>query len=137
MSARKLTNSRRSGGLPGLLLAVLALVSQLALGSIVLPDDASAQERSVAALEALSVLCDSSVPTSPDQAPTHHRHSPDCAICPLSVALAMPAVVLASGPELPPRSSRLATRASLPPPARAPPGQPRYTPPSRGPPVLS
>jgi hypothetical protein len=128
----------RPAGLPGLLVALLAIASQLALGAIVLPDEASAREQSVAALDALTIFCSSATPTAPDDAPKHHhRHAQDCAICPLAVALAMPAAVLASAPALPPPSSRAADRAALPPPARGPPAQPRYTPPSRGPPVLS
>ncbi len=137
MLFRRLISSRRSGGFSGLLLAVLALVSQIALGAIVVPDEASMGERSVAALDALSILCNSSMPTAPGETPKHHRPNIDCAICPLAVALAMPAVVLASGPELPTPTSQLVNRAALPPPARGPPAQPRQTPPSRGPPVLS
>ncbi len=122
-------------GLPGLLVAVVALASQLALGSVVLPDEAAARDQSVATLDALTILCDAAGPASPGQ-PPRHQHHPDCALCPLSVALALPAVVLTSEPALPPPSSRLADGAALPPPARGPPAQPRHTPPSRGPPVL-
>lgn len=137
MFSRRSITPRRRGGLPGLLLAVLALVSQLALGAVVLPDPASAQEQSVAALDALSILCNSASPTAPGEGPRHHRQDRDCVPCPLAVSLALPAAVLASGPELPPPSSQLADSVSLPPPARGPPAQPRQTPPSRGPPVLS
>jgi hypothetical protein len=135
MSSRQRTPSRPVRSLAGLLLAVLALVSQLALGAIVLPDEAAAQEQSIAALDAISVLCQSPTPAAPDRAPAHHR-CPDCALCPLSVALAMQATVLASGPDLPPPSSQSAIRLALPPPARAPPAQPHTTPLPRGPPVL-
>ena len=128
----------RPANVPGFLVALLAIASQLALGAIVLPDEVSAREQSVAALDALSILCDSATPTKPDDAPKHHhRQNPDCAICPLGVALAMPAAVLVSGPALPPPSSHMADRSAFPPPARGPPAQPRHTPPSRGPPVLS
>ncbi len=123
-------------GLPGLLVAVLAIASQLALGTIVLPDEAAAREQSVAALDALSILCNAAAPAAPDQ-PVHHRHNPDCAVCPLSVALAMPAAVLGSAPEVPAPSSQSAARATLLPPARGPPAQPHRTPPSQGPPLLS
>lgn len=136
MSSRQLTNSRRLGGFPSVLLALLALVSQLALGAVVLPDAASAQDQSVAALEALSVLCDSSKPNPPGQ-PGHRQHDPDRALCPLAVALALPVFVLAAGPELPLPSRALADTAPLVPQARAPPALPRQTPPSRGPPILS
>ena len=137
MSSRQTTQPRFLGGLPGLLLAVLALVSQLALGSFVLPDEAAAREQSVAALDALSVICNSTNPASPTPTKPHHRHGPDCAVCPLCIALALQAVVLGSPPDLPAPSSRLADRATLPPPARAPPAQPRLAPPARGPPVLT
>ena len=136
MVSRRLIPLRRSGGVPGLLLAVLALVSQIALGMIVLSDKALAREQSVAALDALSVVCDSSAP-APAQAPRRHQHAPDCALCPLTMALALPAAVLTSAPEVPAPSSQAVARAFLPPPARGPPAQPRPTPPSRGPPVLS
>ena len=115
---------------PGLLLAILALVSQLALGSLVLPGDAAAEEQ-IAALDALSVLCDASMPVPP----AHHRNAPDPALCPLSLTLALPAMVLAAGPDVPPPRSRLAGRTILPPPARGPPTQPRFTALPRGPPV--
>jgi hypothetical protein len=136
MSSRQRTTQRPVCSLPGLLLAVLALVSQLALGAIVLPDVAEAQEQSVAALDAISVLCQSPTPALPDRAPAHH-HCPDCALCPLCVALAMQGVVLASGPEMPPPSCQSVSRVALPPPARAPPAQPHTTPLPRGPPVLT
>ncbi len=135
MSSRQTAHPRFLGSLPGLLLAVLALFSQLTLGAVILPDEAAAQAQSVAALDALSVICSSTNPSTP--ARPHHRHSPDCAVCPLCTALAMQAVVLVSGPDLPAPSSRLADRATLPPPARAPPAQPRHTPPPRGPPALT
>jgi hypothetical protein len=121
---------------PGWLLAMLALTSQLALGAVVLPDEAGGRNHSVATLDALSILCNSAAPTAPHQVP-HHRHHPDCVLCPLCVALAMPAVILTSGPELPQPTFRLTEGAALLPPARGPPAQPRHTPPSRGPPSLS
>ena len=136
MASRQTKHLRSLGSLPGLLLAVLALVSQLALGSIAMPDEAAAREQSVAALDSLSIICSATTPV--EHAPgQHHHHGMDCAVCPLCAALAMHAVVLGSGPDLPAPSSRLAHRATLPPPARAPPAQPRHAPPPRGPPVLT
>ncbi len=136
-----MSSRRRHPWLPAnvlsLLLALLALTSQVALGAVVLPDEAAAREQSVATLDALSIICDSSPATAPDQPPPHHRHNPDCALCPLTTALAMPAVILASGPDLPPPTRRVGDAAALPPPARGPPAQPCHTPPSRGPPILS
>ncbi len=122
--------------IPGLLLAVLALVSQIALGSLVLPDAASAQEQSIAALDALSIICSTGTPATPGDHPAHH-HAPDCTLCPLCVTLALPGVILSTAVELPAPSSQSAGRASLPPPARGPPSQARTTPPARGPPALA
>ncbi len=127
----------RRGGIPGWLLALLALVSQLALGGIVLPDEAAAQESSVAALEALTVLCDSSAPTPPD-VPRRHQRGPDAAMCPAASVLALAAVILTPAPALPPLTRQVAAAPALPPTARGPPAAPpRYIPASRGPPVLS
>ena len=75
-------------GFPGLLIALLALVSQVALGAVVLPDEASARDQSAATLDAVSILCDGAAPAPRDRAPAHHRHDPECALCPLCIALA-------------------------------------------------
>jgi hypothetical protein len=105
--------------LAGLLVAVLALVSQLALGAMVLPDDDP--QAQLDALSALTVLCRTGVPaTDRDQAPLHHRRA-DPALCPLSVALALPGVILTPAPVLPSLVALLTLRAMGPPPARAPP----------------
>ncbi len=71
-------------------LAAVALVSQLLLGSLVLPDDATAG--AAARLRAVVVLC-SSHPTAPDP-PVHHHRPVDPAACPLEIALELPAVIL-------------------------------------------
>src|SRR5579875_719411 len=82
----------------GLLAAVLALVSQLALGALVVPgaDDAGALAR----LDAVSILC-SDLPTPDDGGAAHRHHAADLALCPLTVALDAPAFVLSTGPALP------------------------------------
>ena len=136
MSPRHRTDTWLRGRLAGFLLAVVALASQLALGAMVLPDEASAREQSTAALEAMTVLCDSSVPAAPDHGPAHHRHVADSALCPFSAMGSLQAAVLASAPDLPLPVSRLAARAGLPPLARGPPAPSRRAPPPRGPPVL-
>ena len=118
-----LTRTLRSS--VGLLLAVLALVSQLALGSVVLSDDAQAAE-----FDAIAVLCQTGAP-----APVHHQHAPDCAICPLCVALALPGVILTPGPVLPAPSVRGVAVVALPPPARAPPARTLRLAQPRGPPI--
>ena len=126
---------RLTNGLPGLVLAMLALISQLALGSVVLPDSASAQEQSTAALDAFSIICSTPTAATPGRPPAHHRHAPDGTLCPLCVTLAMQAVILATAPVLPAPAGQRVGRAALPPPARAPPSQPRAVPPARGPPA--
>jgi hypothetical protein len=124
-------------GMPALLLAILALISQLALGSLVLPDSVSAREQSVAALDALSILCSTGTPAAPGNTPAHHHHAPDCTLCPLCVTLAAPSAILTTVAALPAPSSQAVARAALPPPARGPPSQARPVPPARGPPILT
>ena len=136
MSLRQITIPGFGCRLLGRLLAVLAVVSQLALGSVFLPDEASAQQQ-VAALDALSVLCDSTTPILPSGQPAHQRHSHGGPLCPLSVTLALPAVVLASAPDLPLPQGRSAGQSALPPPSRGPSTQPRYALLPRGPPALT
>jgi hypothetical protein len=117
----------------GLLLALLALVSQLALGTMVLPDDSAVPQ-----LDAISILCQTGAPDQPQPATPHHQHVPDCAICPLCVALAVPGVILTPAPMLPlPPSIRHVAQIALPPPSRGPPSRPLHISPSRGPPVLT
>ena len=82
----------------GLLLALLAFVSLLALGATVLPDDASAAQQTE--LDAVSILCASSPAASPAHRPHPPRHHASPALCPLSLALALPLIVLALLPLL-------------------------------------
>ncbi len=79
----------------GLLLAMLAFVSLLALGATVLPDDAQQTE-----LDAVSILCVTSAAALPTQAPHPPRHHAAPVLCPLSLALALPLVLLALLPLL-------------------------------------
>jgi hypothetical protein len=91
----------------GLVLAVVALIGQLALGAMVLPD--AAQARQVSALDALSVMCGGVAPAA-HQGPAAHRgpaaprrhHAAEVALCPLSGALAGQAFVVAPEPVVPP-----------------------------------
>ena len=77
----------------GVLAAVLALVSQLAIGAMVLPDRAPA----ATAVASIAVLCVGATapahgPTLP--APAHRPHTGGgVGLCPLGVALDLPAVV--------------------------------------------
>ena len=101
----------------GLLTALLALVSQLALGAMVLPDAPD----QVAALDAVGILCSGAAPTDDGGTAPHRHHASDLALCPLTVALALPAVVLTSAPALPPPAPVLAFRMRERPPGRGPP----------------
>jgi hypothetical protein len=114
--------SRRFRHLSGylrFLLAGIALVSQLALGAVVLPDDAP--QGAIAALAAASILCGGNHPS--DQGPASHKHQPaNPALCPISVALALPSVIPTPTPELPGSSnSVLYLRTLERPPGRGPP----------------
>jgi hypothetical protein len=115
-----------------LLLAILALVSQVALGSLVLPAESAAAE-----LDTVAILCQTGTPDAPPAAPRHHQHAPDCAICPLCAALALPGALLSPAPLLPTPSVHQVARIALPPAARGPPSLPLRISLARGPPVLT
>lgn len=118
----------------GLLAVLVALVSQLALGAIVAPDDGAAR-RDVAALEAVSVLCVSGHALPGPHAPAPH-HGVDVSLLPLSDALAVSAVILPSVETLPPPCTlRRGVRGGLAP-TRAPPRPTFSDSYPRGPPAL-
>lgn len=117
----------------GLLLAILALVSQLALGAMVLPDQATAADRTT--LDAVAVLCRGGTPAP--HRPTAPHHTSDHALCPLSVALALPAVALTPGAPVPPPSSTRLIPAWARPAATGPPAALSSARFARGPPVLA
>ncbi len=126
---------RRTGPvrrLPGFLVALLALISQLALGAAVLPDHAPAD--GVAALAAAMVDCAPGAPAAPP--PTHHQQD-GSALCPLSVALALPSVILTPAPILPAPLPMMAMRTASRPQARAPPNRVLIAAFPRGPPALA
>ena len=115
--------SRRFRHLSGylrFLLAGIALVSQLALGAMVLPDDSP--QGALAALDAASILCGGNHPSG-HGSPASHRHQPaNPALCPISVALSLPSVIPTPAPELPVSSgSVLYLRTKQRPPGRGPP----------------
>lgn len=90
---------RHRSGLFEYLIATIALVSQIALGAIVLPDRSAQQD--LAAFAAASIFCNGGH-TAGHHAPASHRHRPaDPALCPLSIALALPSVILSPVPVLP------------------------------------
>ena len=122
--------------MPGLLLAVLALVSQLALGSVVLPNATAGQSLDTA-LDTLTILCSADAPPVDGHRPPVHRHAPEQALCPMRVAAALHAVVLAAPPPIPlPPSQRTgpAVAASR---ARSPPQSSGTHALPRGPPLLA
>lgn len=77
MARSRRTTSRRLHGWPGRLLAVLALVSQLALGAIVVSENRPADAG--VWIDAVSVLCRAGQRSLDTPAPTHGRSSPRCA----------------------------------------------------------
>ncbi len=120
--------------LPGFIVAVLALISQLALGAIVLPDHTPTD--GAAALAAAMVDCAPGT-TPPARPDTPGHHNDGAALCPLSVALALPSVILSPAPALPTPPLVLAVRTDRLPPARAPPSRVPDAAYPRGPPALS
>ena len=104
-------------GLLGLLVAVMAMVSQLALGATVLPDDRPAGP--TAALTALVVFCQTGHLLGDKPVPAHRM--PQTTLRPLSVTLALPAAIPVSAILLPVPSTALPLRVVPLPPARAPP----------------
>ncbi|WP_419729473.1 hypothetical protein [Lichenicola sp.] len=114
------------------LFAVVALVGQLAVSSLVLPDrsDAAALSR----VDAATVLCMSGTTT---QTPPAHRHHPLHAARPLDLALELPAVILLPGSGLPPPRLPIGGERILLPPARAPPAATAWAWRARDPPDLA
>jgi hypothetical protein len=102
------------------LLAAIALVSQLALGAMVLPDDDA--RGAIAALDATVILCGADHPSG-HTGPASHKHQHAApALCPISIALALPGVITTSAPELTTiYESVLFLRARERPPGRGPP----------------
>lgn len=116
------------------LFAIVALVSQLALGSLVLPDQAAA--RSIVDVRSATVLCKSSPPGL--KLPSHQeRHPTQETVCLLDGALELPAVILIPAVILPPLRLPTAGRLIGLPPARAPPSAVRWAQRARGPPNLA
>jgi hypothetical protein len=115
-----------------LLAAMLALVSQLALGAMVLPDIVQSD---LAALDAAAVLCGTPAPGGHAPAPRHQ--APDCALPSLAVALALPAVILGAAPGLPPRRAAAVGEAGRIEAPRTPPQHFASAGLPRGPPPLS
>lgn len=83
----------------GFLAAVLALNSQIALGAMVIPDDATRSQS--AAPGAVSMFCAGTPGDAPHGPSRHLPHAPGGALCPLSIELAATVFVLGSTPVLP------------------------------------
>ncbi len=128
MPRRFQRRSRRAG----LLIAAVAMVSQLAFGAMTAPVAPSGQ---LAALAALSVLCHGQ-PPAPDR-PAPSRRVAVVALCPLGVTRAPPVAILLPAVGLPTPPAALALRIAPTPPARAPPAQAALTAFPRGPPVTA
>ena len=118
----------------GLIAFLAALVSQLALGAVVIPDDPQSQ---LAALDAASVFCQSGNGAQGGERPPVQRYAADYALCPLSVSLALPAIILSPEPLLPePGPGRALPTGTLPQ-SRAPPSHAFAAAYPRGPPRLA
>ncbi len=127
--ARKLTHrfagpARRLG----LIVAVLAVVGQVAFAGMMLV------ETTRAALGGQSFICHVA---EGGTAPAAHHHGNDCDTCPLCQAFAEASALAApsSAPELPAPALAWQRRGAMPPPARAPPVLAAAAPWPRGPPV--
>ncbi|HEY6440488.1 MAG TPA: hypothetical protein VIY55_10745 [Acetobacteraceae bacterium] len=123
---------RHRPGFLGLLIAGIALVSQLALGAILPTDDALA-EQAAAAFNAVAIFC--AAPQSPDHNKSSKHQPAPPLLCPASTALALPGVVLTPAPLLPPPpASVLSSGARERPPGRGPPPASARVGPPRAPP---
>jgi hypothetical protein len=125
---------RHPSRLFGLLAVLVALVSQLALGSMVVSDDTP--QGQLVALNAASIFCQSDHASGSGGKSIPH-HAADYALCALSVALALPSVILASDPLLPGPRNALTLRSGEPQQARAPPRHAFAAAYPRGPPRLA
>ena len=119
----------------GLLAVLVALVSQLALGAVVLPDESPQSQ--LATLDAASIFCQTGSNTGGSDRPPIPHHAADYALCPLSVSLAQPVAVLVPDVLLPAPSQSLAMRPGALPQARAPPSRVVAAAYPRGPPGLA
>ncbi|HTB42302.1 MAG TPA: hypothetical protein VK741_01655 [Acetobacteraceae bacterium] len=116
----------------GLFLTLLALVAQLAFGSVV-----PRPEMALLPGE-LGVICHASAPSDGTAPPAHHSPVPDCQFCPLCMSLATPGMVLPGVTQSVPAPQVAAFRQpGLPPPAIAPPVAALLSAQPRGPPVLA
>lgn len=85
-------------GALGLIAAWLALISQLVLGTLVLPD--AAPKGGLDRMAGLSVICRPGHPP-PDHHPQPHLPGPEQALLALAAAVALPGIILTSATVLP------------------------------------
>jgi hypothetical protein len=117
----------------GLILAVLALVGQISVGSVVPAQSVAAEQEN--ALEAALVLCHSDNGSAPSHPTPLHHHM--CALCPLCHVPAQHSVVLTASLFLPIPSTGMTTRVRGIAAARAPPTPILVSAYPRGPPSLA
>ncbi len=116
----------------GLFLTLLALVAQLAFGSVV------PRPEMALLLGEAGVICHAPTPPDGTTPPAHHSPMPDCQFCPLCVSLTTPGIVLPGAvPSLPAPQVAVFRRPGLPPPAIAPPVAALLSAQPRGPPALA
>ena len=111
----------------GLLAALLALSAQLAFGAAV-PQPALGEV-------GFGIICHSGTNGAAPTQPGHH--APDCALCPLCVALAMPGPTLTAPPPMPVPGVVVVLASCMPPPQTGPPYFPVRSARPRGPPSLA
>ena len=102
----------------GLILAWLALLSQLVLGTLVLPD--TAPDPGLDRIAALSVICRPGHPP-PDRHPLPHLPSQEHALLALAATVALPGIILTTVAALPAPGVVSIPHAVILPPPRAPP----------------
>lgn len=112
----------------GLLLALMALVAQLAFGAVV------PRPEIVGAWNGAAAICHAA--DTSDEAPPVPHHPSDCLVCPLCISLAAPAFAPPTGSVLPAPRVVVIARAAILPPATAPPVAVRLAARPRGPPSI-
>jgi len=118
-------------GLSGLLLALVALVMQIAAASVVpFAGPAASVDRLLAAS-----ICHSDGGATDSGGTPARRHAPDCAVCPLCQAIAHAGALLGAPMLVIAAPALLAARLFALPPSRAPPGRAASAASARGPPV--
>lgn len=129
-----MAGARHNAGLRyrlGTSLALLALLGQLVLGTLV----PKTVEPTLAALFPWAGIICHGGPAAP--APASHHHSlPGWAVCPFCLALSVPLPNPSASARVPARSAAWIAWRPLPPPARAPPARHPTSAQPRGPPTL-